>query len=114
MSQLRYIRDTGLDRTVTLIWGNKTQDDICFAEELEAMKQEIAHFDIVHVMSHQDDWQGEKGFITEDIIRRSVDDVQAATYFVCGPPVMMNVVIPMIEGMGIPRERVRYERFALG
>ncbi|MFW5684065.1 MAG: ferric reductase-like transmembrane domain-containing protein [Spirochaetota bacterium] len=114
LSQLRYIRDAGLNRTVTLIWGNKTEDDICFADELEAMKQEIADFDFVHVMSHQDDWPGEKGFITDEIIRKYVDDVQAATFFVCGPPVMMQVVIPTIEGMGVPSERVRYERFALG
>ncbi|MFP4113797.1 MAG: ferric reductase-like transmembrane domain-containing protein [Spirochaetota bacterium] len=114
MSQLRHIRDAGMDRKVRLIWGNKTEADICFGDELEAMKSRLTDFDLVHVMSNQDDWPGEKGFITREIIERYVDDIDTATFFVCGPPIMMDKVIPMLGALGVPSPRVRYERFSLG
>jgi predicted ferric reductase len=114
MSQLRFMRDKGLERKVRLIWGNKTEADICFREELDAMKGQLSDFDVVHVMSHQDDWPGEKGFITDEIITRYVDDIDSAMFFVCGPPVMMSKVIPMLESTGVPKDRIVYERFALG
>ena len=115
MSQLRYLRDTTLSRKVRLIWGNKTEEDLCFTDELEAMKRELSDFDFVHVMSHQDDWPGERGFITRELVERHVHDKDDATFFVCGPPVMMEKVIPMLgREMAIPGDRIRYERFALG
>lgn len=114
MSQLRYLRDAGLNRKVRLIWGNKTEADICFGSELETMKDQLPDFDVVHVMSHQEDWNGEKGFITRDVVERHVDDADRATFFVCGPPIMMEKAIPMLGDMGIPSDRIRYERFSLG
>lgn len=114
MSQLRYLRDTGLDRKVRLIWGNKHERDICFREELDAMKSQLSDFDVIHVMSSQEDWPGEKGFVTPDLVRRFIDNVDTATFFVCGPPVMMEKLIPALGEMGIESSRIVRERFALG
>jgi len=113
MSMLRYIYDKKLERNIILIWGNKTSGDIVFKQELEKIESEMPSLKIIHIMSKQDDWQGEKGFVDAEKIRKYVSDLVSSQFFVCGPPVMMNIVIKALKGLGIPKRRIHYERFAL-
>lgn len=113
MSMLRYICAKGLDRKVTLIWGNKTSKDIVFKQELEELQDKIPGFKVVHVMSNQEDWQGEKGFIDTEKLKRHIDNFQVGQFFVCGPPPMMKKVIGYLKALGVSRRRIHYERFAL-
>jgi predicted ferric reductase len=85
ISMLRYLRDKKLDRKVILIWGNKTWADTPFRDELEKIDQEMPSLSIVHVMSNQADWEGEKGYIDAEKIRRYINDFDSSQFFICGP-----------------------------
>jgi predicted ferric reductase len=113
LSQLRHLRATGDQSKVRLIWGNKTRADICFEEELKAAQNELADFSVVHVLSEDDAWTGERGFVTREIVEKYVDDTDAAEFFVCGPPIMMKIIVPLLRSLGVPRSRIHFERFAL-
>lgn len=113
LSMLRHIRDAGLERNVTLIWGNKTQEDIAFREEIEAMEGQIHSLKVVHVMSEEPTWQGEKGFIDEELLKRCIPDFAGAEFFVCGPPLMMQSVEASLRHLGVPKDSIHTERFAL-
>lgn len=52
---LRYMRDEGLSKCVLLIWGNRTERDIAFRDELARMAAEMHSLQVVHVMSSQED-----------------------------------------------------------
>jgi predicted ferric reductase len=113
LSQLRNLRSAGDASKVRLIWGNKTQDDICFTDELSAAEHELDDFSMIHVLSNDDAWNGEKGFVTGDLIRKYVDDMDEAEFFLCGPPVMMRLVVAALRELGVPRSRIHFEQFAL-
>jgi predicted ferric reductase len=113
MSMLRYIADNGLDRNVLLIWGNKAERDIAFREELNNMVAEMPSLRVVHVMSNQDDWPGEKGHVDAKFLDKHIRDVDNPQIFVCGPPVMMTKVIGALRELGVPKQRIHHERFAL-
>ncbi|MFW5776869.1 MAG: ferric reductase-like transmembrane domain-containing protein [Spirochaetota bacterium] len=113
LGQLSALRSRGEQRKVRLIWGNKTRDDIAFADELDAAGEYLDDFALVHVLSN-DEWDGETGFVDESIVRKYVDDVDRAQFFVCGPPIMMEKLIPTLRDMGVSDARLHYERFALG
>ncbi len=113
LSQLSALRSRGEQRKVRLIWGNKTREDIAFADELEAAGEHLDDFALVHVLSNEE-WDGETGFVDESIVRKYVDDVDRAQFFVCGPPIMMEKLIPTLRDMGVSDARLHYERFALG
>lgn len=112
LSQLRSMRARGDRRQVRLIWGNKTQRDISFVEELAAAERELPGFSVVHVLSGEE-WEGESGYITGELIARHVEDVAGVEFFVCGPPAMMEKLVPQIRGLGVPGSRIHFERFAL-
>lgn len=113
ISMLRYIYDKKLERNVTIIWGNKTAKDIAFKDELEKITSEMPSLKIIHIMSSQDDWQGEKGYLDAEKLKKYVTDFDNSQFFLCGPPVMMSNVVKILKGLGVPKRRIHYERFAL-
>jgi len=77
------------------------------------MSAEMPSLKVIHVMSGQDDWQGEKGYVDAEKVKKYVTDLENSQFFVCGPPVMMSKVVKMLKGLGIPGSRIHSERFAL-
>jgi len=113
LSMLRTMHDRGLARNVTLLWGNKTERDIPCQEELARMAEQMPSLTVVHVMSKQPDWAGEKGYIDAEKLQKHIGDFETPQFFICGPPVMMSIVTGTLADLGVPKQRIHYERFAL-
>ncbi|HBJ35096.1 MAG TPA: hypothetical protein DDZ51_10150 [Planctomycetaceae bacterium] len=112
ISILRSARDRSDQRPFLVIYGNATWDGIAFRNELESLKGQI-NLRIVHVLSDPEwDWQGEKGYISQEVLQRHISD-QERDYpvFVCGPEPMMDSVEKALLAMGISLHQIRAERF---
>lgn len=73
ISMLRYMVDKKLERNVILIWGNKTEKDIAFKSELEQMVVAMPSLRIIHVLSNQPPWPGEKGYVDTRLLHTHLD-----------------------------------------
>jgi predicted ferric reductase len=113
LSMVHYLRDTGDARRAVLLWGNRTEADIACREELEQLASEVPSLEIVHVLSRQDDWSGEKGHIDEQLLSRYLDPLKDPAAFICGPPRMIDSVVSALRRLGVPLRRIHAERFAL-
>lgn len=111
-SMINWMRDTGDTRTVTLICGSRTEEDIIFRKELRSLS---ASMTVHHVLSRpQPGWTGMKGHIDADIIKVcSADSLLTADFYVCGPQAMMNDTITAIRSLGVPYNRIYMERFTI-
>jgi len=59
-------------------------------------------------------WPGERGFVTEELLRRLLPAAGAGwEVFICGPPPMMNAVEAALWRMGYPAGSYHAERFDL-
>lgn len=114
MSMLRTLRDRGDRRPLTLIYGVETLDEMTFAEELDGLAREL-ELDLVPVVSRPPDgWEGERGWIGEDVLARHIPaDSAGVEYFVCGPEPMMVAVSTSLGHLGVHASQVRYELFGL-
>jgi predicted ferric reductase len=112
MSMLSYLRDTGDQRPVTLIYGNKTEADIIFRDELDKLP---SHMKVVHVLSAADEaWKGPRGYVNADLIKEHAGDaLGTAAVYLCGPPPMMKMLLEAMESLGIDLGRVHFERFEI-
>lgn len=113
ISMLRFLHDTGDDRDTVLLWGNQTEADIAFRDELAQLASEMPSLQVVHVLSRQDDWPGEKGHIDKELLSRYLGNLDDPAVFVCGPPRMIASVTKALRRTGVPRRRIHSERFAL-
>ena len=102
---------------VTLIYGNRNTGSIMFREALEGLKDRyVDRFTLIHILSREpQDVALLNGRITGDKIaalaRAGAVDLRGADgVFICGPGDMIDDVAAMLEGHGIPKERVHFER----
>lgn len=92
-----------------LLYGNRDSTCIPYGEELEAMKG--AGLSIVRVLERPpEQWEGESGFITAELVRRHADP-DDHIFVVSGPPVMVDAMERVLDEVGVPPQRRIVESF---
>ncbi|MBW6465537.1 MAG: hypothetical protein K0B06_03440 [Brevefilum sp.] len=116
LSMLRTLRVSEPQRRVTFLWGVNQAEELFCQEELAAMASEMPNFTWYPVIAFDETWPGEKGFVNQDKIERLMLNGQGAKaemdFYVCGPQVMMKLVIGHLRDLGVPVSRIRSEKFA--
>jgi len=112
MSMIREIVDCGLERTVYLFYGNRTTEDVIFGPELERLAD---RFDNIHytpvIEAPHSDYDGACGFITQDLLRDVLEDIEDKSFFICGPQGLYDFCLPQLEEMGVPRRKIKQEMY---
>ncbi len=112
MSMIREIVDCGLERTVYLFYGNRTTEDVIFGPELERLAD---RFDNIHytpvIEAPSSDYDGACGFITQDLLRDVLEDIEDKSFFICGPQGLYDFCLPQLEEMGVPRRKIKQEMY---
>ena len=110
MSMIREAVECGLDRTICLFYGNRSDADAIFHDELLRISQrfrQVTYVPVIEIPSPG--YSGAKGYITGDIVRAVVGETGGKTYYLCGPPAMYDFCLPELEGLSIPRHKIRLE-----
>jgi len=113
-SMLRYMADRGEDRDVVLLFGNISEDDIVFRQELEALTGgDRPALKVVHILSDPGEgWTGPRGFVDREVVETHCPDVTQRTTYLCGPPPMAEMVRGALEELGVGSGRLREEKFS--
>lgn len=112
MSILRTIHDLQLDVPVTLLYGNRTREDIIFARELDALRLRLARFRLVLTLSRPDpEWTGSVGRVTPALLARHIPEPVVGRYFLCGPGDFVETLSGWLGENGVPADRIHSERF---
>jgi ferredoxin-NADP reductase len=112
MSMIREIVAYGLDREVTLIYGNRQLDDVIFHTELESMSRRFDNITYIPVIEKPSDtYSGACGFINAALLGEVVGTLQKKTFFICGPQGMYDFCLPELESLGVARRSIRKEMY---
>ena len=91
---------------VKLVYGVNKADEILYREEFEALEKENSKFEFIKVVAFDDQWKGEKGFVTNVMERLNLDE---SIIYMCGPKPMINASLGKLNQLGVDEERIRYE-----
>jgi len=104
--------DNKLNSKITLFFGCKTQGDIAFYKELEAMQQQNSNLKIHFIVTQPSpDWKGAIGIINAEMIRQELPDFKENVFFTCGPPAMVKAMEAIIQSLGLPEGQMKKEYF---
>jgi len=112
ISMIRTISGTDTNKIpATLFYCNKSFDDIAFKDEIEA-----AHEKGLKTVYMLDDTTGagglyESGFITPEIIKKHVSDWEQMTFYIAGPPMLIDSYESMLRKMGVKPSRIIIDYF---
>ena len=112
ISMLEWLNDLNDQRKVTVIYGSPSIEETAFMSDLERLSEEI-NLKVVHVLENPpENWQGESGFIDEELMKRHIpDNFDDCEFFICGPPPMMDVAEGTLAEWGVPVHKINSERF---
>ncbi|MEK7120496.1 MAG: hypothetical protein AAB840_00195, partial [Patescibacteria group bacterium] len=99
-------------RDAKLIYANRSEADIVFKKELEDLQNKYG-VPVVHVLSDKASISGEIGYIDEEKIKRLVPDFRERDVYVCGPVPMMDSLMGILRKIGIPGDKIHFEKFSL-
>lgn len=112
VSMLRTFADLDDRRPITLIYGNRSWDEVIYRDELDELSQRL-DLRVVHVLGQPPDgWSGETGRITASVLDRHLPErAERRQFFICGPDPMMNAVEHLLLDRRISAENIQIERF---
>ncbi len=107
---------SGETRPVRFFYGARTRDDLFFLDKFAGLTTTLPDFQFIPALSHGgngDGWIGETGFIHEVVARKLReddfdDDIDA---YSCGPPPMIDAVLPVLQMAGVEPERIYFDKF---
>ena len=95
------------DRSVRLLYANRSAESVIFADELDALA--CTYPNRVEVVHHLD---VEHGFVHSDSVTQFVNADVDADFYVCGPAAFMDIVEDALAVLHVPSDHVFIERFA--
>lgn len=112
MSMIRELADCGLERHVTLVYGNRSEEDIIFHDELTALAAQCPNFVYVPVIEHPGPgFSGQTGVISGDLLQGVAGGLEESMVYLCGPQGMYDYCLGQLHRLGIPPRRIRREMF---
>lgn len=99
---------------ITLIHSSRTPEDMPFMADFERLAQENPDFTYIPVASDgaPDDWQGERGRVNEEIIRKYVPDLNVPIYYLSGPEGMVKAMRQLLVSLDVNEDNIKTEEFA--
>ena len=114
-SMARYVLETGLPNRLTILYSARTPAEIVYRAELESFAK--AGIRVYTTITKPPPagagpaWDGPVGRLSVEVVAREVPDYAQASYYLCGPASLVSEMTAGLEGRGIPRERIRYEKW---
>ena len=100
-------------RKTTFFYGDRKPADLLYYDDLRELEDSIANFTYIPTLSRttdEDNWEGEKGRVT-DLINKHVEDNANIDVYICGLPAMVNSCLEILTEKGIPPEHTCFDKF---
>lgn len=109
-------------RDCLFVYGARSKDDLYYEQEFESIRRqwnEGHKFEFVQVLSNEPAgsyWSGARGMVAEYFRTNYLEpgrvDVRGSSYFLCGPPPMVEAAEAMLIKGGASQNKIFYDKFA--
>ena len=107
------------NRKVSFWYGARSKREIFYEEDFRAIEREFPNFRFVIALSEplpEDDWKGETGFIHSVVLKNYLnqhEEPEEIEYYLCGPPMMNDAVLKMLDNLGVPKDNIAFDDFGI-
>lgn len=94
-------------------YGARTEKDLYLLDEWKEMERKYPNFRFIPALSDLESgetWEGEKGYIA-DVVKRTLTDMKNMEAFLCGPPIMIETTIDVLNQGGVRGADIHYDEF---
>ena len=104
-------------RKVTFWYGGRSMQEVFYQEEFEKLDEDHENFTFNLALSEplpDDNWEGYTGFIHLVLYDQYLKNHPAPEdihYYICGPPMMLDSVLEMLDNLGVESENIHFDDF---
>ena len=104
-------------RKVSYWYGGRSLRELFYIDQFRAIEKDFPNFQFNIALSEpmpEDNWTGYQGFIHQVLIDNYLKDHPAPEeieYYFCGPPMMNQAVIRMLDDFGVEPENIAFDDF---
>lgn len=104
-------------RKTTFWYGGRSLQELFYMDDFQEIERENDNFSFHVALSDplpDDHWTGPTGFIHQVIYDQYLKDhptPEEIQYYICGPPMMLQAVLHMLDSLGVPPENIHYDDF---
>ncbi len=105
------------DRKVSYWYGARSKREIFYEEDFRKIEREFPNFKFNIALSEplpEDNWNGYTGFIHQVVLDNYLSkhkEPEEVEYYLCGPPIMNESVLNMLDNLGVPEENIDLDDF---
>ena len=107
----------GTDRKVSFWYGARSKREVFYEDEFRKIENKHKNFKFNLALSEplkEDNWDGYTGFIHQvlyDNYLSKHEEPEEIEYYLCGPPMMIDAVLKMLDDLGVPEEMIAFDDF---
>lgn len=106
----------GLPHQLYLFYSNRTPEDTAFLTEFEALALAHPQFHFIPTMTSAladpSAWTGQTGYIDETLLRKSLPDLNQATFYLAGPEKMVTAMRTLLDSLHVDSDYIKTEEFS--
>jgi len=112
-SMIKYLSDTNDMRSVTLLYGERSTNDIAYSDIFEEARRKVA-VDTTYITAAPTNIESDfvkTGRIDQNIIRSQIPDYTKRIFYVSGPQPMVRSIKKILLQLGIPKNHIKLDYF---
>ena len=104
-------------RKSTFWYGGRSMRELFYVDQFQSIEKDNSNFKFNIGLSEpmpEDNWTGYTGFIHQIIHDNYLvnhEEPEEIEYYLCGPPMMNDAVLKMLDDMGVPDENIMFDDF---
>jgi ferredoxin-NADP reductase len=97
-----------------LFYSNREKKDIAYFDTIKQIEKQNEKLKVIHTLTTQNEipqWDGERGRISVDMIKKYVKDFENAHFFMCANKDFIESMQKALEDAGIVKEKIHFEKW---
>jgi Na+-transporting NADH:ubiquinone oxidoreductase subunit F len=105
------------DRKVSYWYGGRSKRELFYTDQFRDIEKDFPNFQYNEALSEpmeSDNWTGYQGFIHRVLYDNYLSkhpEPEEIEYYLCGPPMMIQAVLKMLDDLGVPESNIAFDDF---
>ncbi len=110
-SMIHDLLDNDVEEQVTLVFGERTEEELLYRAEFEQLALKHSHFHYIPTLSRPENgWAGEKGYV-QHTMKKYLKKPQHVEVYICGLKEMVDDVQSTLFSLGVDARDIFTEKF---